>query len=221
MRGFGQHGQRKAQEAVGAHLEQHPGEHDTAGRRRLHMGVGQPCMQRHHGHLHREGDQKGQEHPCLYREWIGLLRKDKNVESLPALEIQHQDADQEQHAARQRVEEELERRIDPVITAPDANDDVHWDQHRFPENVEKKQVQRTKDAEHQTLHDKEANHELLDLGVDGLPRRDDADPTQKRGQEHEQHADPVDAQGIRDSKRRHPSDGLAELHGIGGRIEGQ
>ena len=68
------------------------------------------------------------------------------------MEIEHDDADQEQDAARQRVEEELERRIDPAVAAPDADDHVHRDQHRLPEDVEQEQVERAEHPQHQRLH---------------------------------------------------------------------
>ena len=100
------------------------------------MGVRQPGMNRHHRHLDCEGDQEGKEQPGLDPERQILRHQGANLEGLTTVEIEHDDTDQEYEAARQRVEEELERRIDPAAAAPDANDHVHRDQHRFPEDVE-------------------------------------------------------------------------------------
>src|SRR5271166_6020334 len=43
---------------------------------------------------------------------------------------------QHQHRAEQRVEEELERGIDAALPAPDADDQVHRDQHGLEEHIE-------------------------------------------------------------------------------------
>ena len=138
-----------------------------------------------------------------------------DVEGLAAVEIEHDDTDQEQEAARQRVEEELERRIDPVVAAPDADDHVHRDQHRLPEDVEQEQVERAEHPQHQRLHGQQTDHELLHLAVDRDPRGEHADPAQQRGQEHEERADPVDAKRVSDPERGHPRVHLGELHLVG------
>ncbi len=88
---------------------------------------------------------------------------------LPPLEVKNDDADQEQEAARQGVEEELERRINPAIAAPDPDDQVHRDQHRLPADIEQKKVERREYTQHQGLHGEQADHELLNFAVDGDP----------------------------------------------------
>ena len=63
--GVGQERQAEADEAVGAHLQQHAGQDDRAGGRRLDVRVGQPGVEREHRHLDREAEEEGQEHPEL------------------------------------------------------------------------------------------------------------------------------------------------------------
>jgi len=82
-------------------------------------------MERDHRHLDREGNQEGEKQPGLNPERQIMRCEGEDVKGLAAVEIEHDDTDQEQDAARQRVEEELERRIDPTVAAPDADDQVH------------------------------------------------------------------------------------------------
>src|SRR2546425_2679481 len=42
---------------------------------------------------------------------------------------------------RSCVEDELDRRVNAVGAAPDADDEVHRDQHRLPEDVEEEEVE--------------------------------------------------------------------------------
>ncbi|MHC2218229.1 hypothetical protein ACVIGV_003617 [Rhizobium leguminosarum] len=176
-------------------------------------------MDRHHRHFDGEGDQEGEEQPGLDRERQILRCQREDVEGLAAVEIEHDDTDEEQEAARQRVEEELERRIDPAFATPDADDQVHRDQHRFPENVEQEQVERAEHPQHQRLHGEQTDHERLDLAVDRNPRGEHTDRTQQRGQEHEERAYPVDTKRISDPERGHPRALLCELHLVGRGVE--
>ena len=50
--------QQEAQEAVRAHLQQHGRQDHGAGRGRLHVGVGQPGVEREERHLDREGQRE-------------------------------------------------------------------------------------------------------------------------------------------------------------------
>src|SRR4029079_5217321 len=51
--------------------------------------------------------------------------------------------DRHQHEQRpdERVEDELDRRVDPVAAAPDPDDQVHGDEDDLPEDVEEEQVE--------------------------------------------------------------------------------
>ena len=67
------------------------------------------------------------------------------------VEVEGQDAEQHQHRADQGVKEELDRRVELPRPAPDADQEVHRDQHHFPEDVEQEEVERHEDADHAGL----------------------------------------------------------------------
>ena len=66
-RGLREHRDREPQEAVGAHLEHHAGQHDRTGGRRVGVRVGQPRVERDQRDLHREADGERDEQPL--RRW--------------------------------------------------------------------------------------------------------------------------------------------------------
>ena len=74
-------------------------------------------------------------------------------------EIDHRG--QHQDAAEGGVEHELERRVDAPLAAPDADDQEHRDQHRFPEHVEQEQVLRHEGSQHRELD--EEHHRVEEL----------------------------------------------------------
>ena len=75
-------------------------------------------------------------------------------------------ADEHQQRADERVEDELDRRVDPVRAAPDPDDQVHRDEDDLPEDVEEEQVEGDEDADHPDLEDQERDHVLLDPVLD-------------------------------------------------------
>ena len=136
-----------AQDAVGAHLEQHAGQDDRDRRRRLDVRVGQPGVERERRDLDREADEE--------RDPEQQLDVERDLVGRPALpsfvmsnvcgvgrEVQVQHRDQHQHRAEQRVEEELDRRVLAPRAAPDADQEVHRQQHDLPEDVEEEEVER-------------------------------------------------------------------------------
>ncbi len=71
-------------------------------------------------------------------------------------------------------------RIDPPSrVAPDADKQVHGDQHHFPEDIEQEEVQGTEHPDHTAHQGQQANHEFLDPGLDVRPGGQDT----QRGQE--------------------------------------
>ncbi len=66
VRGDREHRQRKAQEAVAAHLQKDAGKDDRARRRRLDMRIGQPGMHRPHRRLDRKRREERKPQPGLH-----------------------------------------------------------------------------------------------------------------------------------------------------------
>ena len=179
--GFGQHGQGEAQEAVTTHLEQHAGQDHRARRRGFHVGIRQPGVNRPHGHLHRERCEECQPQPDLQVQREAQIPLHQYRDIRRALgEQQGHDRDQHQHRADQRVEEELEGRVDPARTTPDADDQEHRDQHGFEEHVEQHQIQRDEGADHQRFEHQKGDHVFLDPGLHRAPGREDAQRRQQR-----------------------------------------
>jgi hypothetical protein len=73
--------------------------------------------------------------------------------------------DQDEHAAQERVQEELDGGVLAARPAPDADQEVHRQEHHFPEDVEEEEVQRQERPQHARFQDQEqgavALHEPL------------------------------------------------------------
>src|ERR1019366_472182 len=78
------------------------------------------------------------------------------------MEVQKQNAQQHQHRASQGVEEELNGGVELARAAPDPNQQVHGNQHRFPEDEEQEEIQRHEDAEHARLQKQKPDVVFLD-----------------------------------------------------------
>ncbi len=105
---------------------------------------------------------------------------------------EHRDhRDQHQHRAKEGIKEELERCIDPVLAAPDADDQEHRDQTGLEEQVEQHQIKRQEHAQHQRFQHQEGDHVFLDAGFH-IPAGGDDQRHQEGGQHHEQDRNPVD-----------------------------
>jgi hypothetical protein len=87
----------------------------------------------------------------------------ENREAATRLDEQVDQREQEEQRTEQGIEEELERRINPVRAAPDADDQVQRDQRSFEEDIEQHAVERREDAVHQAGHDQEGGVVLRDL----------------------------------------------------------
>ncbi len=125
------------------------------------------------------------------------------------MEVQEQDAQQHQHRAEQRVQEELDRRVELARAAPDADQQVHRDQHGFPENEEEEEIERHEDAQHAGLQHQKPDVVFLHAILDRGPRGEDRDPAQQRGQHDQQERNAVDAEDVAGADRGDPVVGRA------------
>ena len=64
------------------------------------------------------------------------------------LGVQVQDGRQHEQRSGQGEDDELDGRVQPPLPAPDADDEVHGDQHQFPKHVEREQVDGQKGSQH-------------------------------------------------------------------------
>src|SRR3546814_3925253 len=72
--------------------------------------------------------------------------------------VHGEDRQQHQHRAGERIEEELEGRVDAPPAAPDADDEEHRNQHALEEDIEDHQVERAEHADHQRLEHEEGDN---------------------------------------------------------------
>jgi hypothetical protein len=61
--------------------------------------------------------------------------------------VQGQDRNQHEQATELGEKEKFYRGICAVLTPPDSDQKVHGDEHQFPREVKKKEVEREEDAE--------------------------------------------------------------------------
>ena len=84
-------------------------------------------------------------------------------------EVHLQNAQQHHYRTDQRVEEELDRRVETVLATPDANQEIHRHQRDFEEEVEEKKIHRSEDADHCRLQEKQQSVVFLLAFLDVVP----------------------------------------------------
>ena len=182
-------------------------------------------MEREHGHLDGEREREGEEEEILgAAAGQDELREHGQVEGVGAgggavPEVERQDGHQHEQRARQGVEDELDRRVDAVAAAPDPDDEVHRDQHGLPEDVEEEEIERHEHAQHARLEQQHGDRKLLPASLDRVPGGEEDERHEEGGQQHQQQADPVHAQVVRDAEGGHPRALLDELIGGERRVE--
>ena len=132
-------------------------------------------------------------------------------------EVERQERDEDEHAAEQGVEEELDGRVLAARPAPDADEEVHRQEHHLPEDVEEEEVEREERAEHARFqHQKQdaiSANELVDL-----PAGDHGQEAERGGQQDEGHTDAVGAEEVVDVEVLDPrvaGDPVAAVGGAG------
>src|SRR5439155_19901462 len=89
---------------------------------------------------------------------------------------------------------------------------VHRDQADLPEDVEQEQVERHEDAEHPDHQQQHGRVVLLDPRLDGGPGVEDRHDGEDRGQDHQDHREPVDAHRVAHAEGGDPGVVLAALY---------
>jgi hypothetical protein len=143
-----------------------------------------------------------QEEPATggHRQGRGDLGERPQVERALAqraarLAVEEQRADEQERGAGHREQEELHRRVDAVLTAPPADQQVHRDEDRLEEQEEQQQVEREERPEDGGLQHQHRAHVHPDVLPD-RPRREDRDREQERGEQDEPQADPIHAHQV-------------------------
>src|SRR6185369_2725836 len=168
--------------------------------RSFSMGIRQPCMERKHRDFDGKSKRKSKKHPGLcYRVEIQPEEIEKAEIGNPCahtLEVQSNDSNKHQEGADHSIDEEFDRCVDPVLPTPDADDEVHRDQHDFPEDVEEKEIERDECAEHADFQQKEAGHVTLYLLVYCIPGPENGNRHDEGRQHYEPEAYTINADVI-------------------------
>ena len=135
-----------------------------------------------HRHFYGERCEERKPQPLLRLNREIRVQQSRNIRRAGKLD-HPQHSDQHHERAEQGVEEEFVRRVNPVLSAPNTDDQIHRDQASFEEDVEQQQVLRRENANHQRFHKQERGHILTDALLYRGPACADAN----RHQEHGQH----------------------------------
>ena len=147
-------------------------------------------MEWEHWNLDGEPDEEGQEDPELQVNRQGKLVERKDIKRsdtglLEVVIVQGNDTEQHQDAAQEGIKEELDGGIQAPVAAPDPDQEVHGDQHDFPEDIEQDEIEGHEDTEHPGFEDKQKGVILFDPVFDGIKGTGHGDSTEEGGQEHE------------------------------------
>jgi len=208
--------QRKANESVGAHFQQDAGEDDGTGRGSFGVRIGEPGVEREHGNLNGKREKESPEEPHLQRIGKVLRGREKrwNVErARPTgrnrrIEVKRQNREKHDDRSGEGVQEKLDGGVEATIAAPDADQEVHGNEHHFPENVKEEEIQGNENADHAGLQQEKKNVIFLGALVNRAPRREDGDHPEESGKHDEQKANAVDSEMIFRADRRNPIGGF-------------
>ena len=119
----------------------------------------------------------------------------------------------EQHDDRtdKRIEKELDRSVQAIGAAPDADDEIHRHQHHLPEDVEKEEIERRKDSKHPGLQEKQKDVVLLLSLAYVVPRAQRRDRSKQSREDDQNKGHPIDTHLIPDTDRWNPAVVLDEL----------
>src|SRR5713101_3714819 len=192
VRSVGEERQAEANHAVGAHFQEHAGEDDGAGGGRFHVGVGQPGVEREERDLDGKSQEEGEEEVHLLErgqtDGAGLqhLLDGGEIEGAAwdrgrTEIVQPDDAHEHEDGAGHGVEHEFDGSVDAALVSPDADEEVHGNQHHFPEEEEEEEVEREEDADHADFEHQQHDEKFLDAVLDAVPGGEHRDGGEERG----------------------------------------
>ena len=141
-------------------------------------------MERDHRKLHRKRDKKAQHDPHRRMRIERRAQQFRVLECIDARgavmrKVQGEDRDQHQQAAELGEQEKLRRGVHAALVSPDGDEKIHRDQHQFPGEVEKKQIDREEDADDSSENPQQIEVEKSDALRNFGPGRQHRYDTQK------------------------------------------
>ena len=175
-------------------------------------------MHRPHRHLDCKRQQEGDKYQLLLRHAQWHLHEREEIERACLCE-QINERNQHQHRAEEGVQEELDGRVNATLSTPDADDEKHGNEHRFPHDVEQHAIERRENTDHQAFEYQKRRKILCRPRADVVPARDDDERRDKCRQQNQRRRDAVNAQVIMNIESWNPLRSLDELHRGGRGVE--
>ena len=174
-RGVRKERQTEAEKSIRAHFQQHTGKNNRTRGRRFDVRVREPRVEWKHRHFDGEREAEGEKKPDLI-----IFRKEQvanfyqiereRAGDFAVIEINEKNRDEHQQAADHCVDKKFQRRINAARTAPDADDEIHRNEHRFPEDVEEQQVEAGEHAHHAGFQQQHGDQIAFDAFFNVMPR---------------------------------------------------
>ncbi len=153
-------------------------------------------MQREHRQLHRERREEPEEDELDWHACPGDLHgAEYGVVERALREAERQNRGEHEARPRQRIEQELHRRVFLAARPPDGDEQEHRHELQLPEQEEQHQIERREHAEDARLEDEQPREVLPGPQVD-LPRDEHRQERQQAGEHEHDNADAVDGEQI-------------------------
>jgi hypothetical protein len=164
-----------------------------------------------HRDLHRERREEREEDEYLRVQRERHLIPVEERETSSGHVVQVDERNEREERAEQRVEEELERRVNAVRTAPDSDHHEHRNERRFEEHVEEQPVERGEHAVHEAGQQEKGREILRDALLNHLPARQHDQHRREAVQQDQQQRYAVYPEVVVDAERFDPRLQLDEL----------
>src|SRR5690348_4767834 len=125
--------------------------------------------------------------------------------------MQPDDADEHEDGAGHSVQNEFYGGVDAAFVSPDADQEIHGDQHYFPEEKEEKEVEREEHADDANFEHQQHDEEFFYAMLDAVPGRQNGNGGEKRCENDEEEADAVQAEVVVDRRNVDPPGEFLEL----------
>ena len=201
-RRIGEQRQAEAQHAVGSHFKQNARQDDGARRGRLNVRIGQPGVEGEEGNLDGKSDEEGQKEPAFrLRRKRGkrhqVVQHSRQVKAAGDV-VEVDDSGEHQGRADHGEQDKLDGRIHAALVTPDADQEIHGNQHHFPKYEEEDQIERGKYPHHSCFQGQQEDEELLRPMVMLFQETSTESGRQKSRQQDHQRAEAVDSQMVID-----------------------
>src|SRR5271169_6866049 len=104
------------------------------------MRIWQPSVHRPHWDFDCEGSKEAEPQPFLQAGRKDMGQGDLDVGG-SGLEVDRYYGEQHPHSAEKGIKKEFEGRVDPIWSAPHADDQEHRNQHALEEHVEENEIE--------------------------------------------------------------------------------